>query len=338
MTWSFCQSTNDITIRTSPTLPPTKRHLTSPSTFFTALGTSQAHLKRNTLIHDITIPSIPIGFVGYLAYEMKETTLPFCTPITPLTTPERTDAEFAFVSTALSFEHSTGLWRVTGLIRTASLEEGGKVEEGEGEGFGLSPLEWKDYLSTVFNFFASPIATTSVESIEPTSISLASLIPDLDCKPYQSAINSAKSHIVAGSAYELCLTTQFRRTLPTSVASNPFSLYKSLRNRNPAPYSSYFNLPLSNLSLLSSSPERYMRIESTGQVEMKPIKGTVRRCLDDPVEDERRRKGLEADEKERAENLMIVDLCRNDLLGFCKVESVLVPRLMVVESYQTVHQ
>ena len=81
-----------------------------------------------------------------------------------------------------------------------------------------------------------------------------------------------------------------------------------------------------------------MRIDRTGKADMKPIKGTVRRSPQDPVEDERRKRALLADEKERAENLMIVDLIRNDMLASCPVETVEVPGLMLIESYQTVHQ
>lgn len=243
------------------------------------------------------------------------------------------DSEFAFASTLLTYEHATEQWTVSGLVRIQ--EETIDTEEELHCRFGVSEKEWSEYVVKVGSFFST--ATPARSCHRRSSLTSDILVPDLSQSDYKLAIDSARQSIIAGDAYELCITTQFRSTVPDTIASDPYLLYRSLRTTNPAPYSAYFHLPLSSLAILSSSPERYMRIDQSGEVEMKPIKGTVRRSSD-PIENERRKKALEADEKERAENLMIVDLCRNDLIAFCEVESVCVPRLMVVETYQTVHQ
>jgi para-aminobenzoate synthetase len=266
---------------------------------------------------------------------MKAVSLPHC----KTSDTDQSDAEFAFASAVVSYEHATGLWQVSGLVRL----EGWLGDEIECEKemqcrFGLDEVEWSEYSRKIQTYFSSPCTPSDTKLFAIHSpLSADDLTSDLSESDYKPAIESARTSIIAGDAYELCLTTQFRATLPSTLASDPYPLYRSLRQSNPAPYSAYFNLPQSNLAILSSSPERYMRITKEGEVEMKPIKGTVRRSSD-PIEDERRKDELAKDEKEIAENLMIVDLCRNDLLAFCEVESVLVPRLMVVETYETVHQ
>jgi para-aminobenzoate synthetase len=148
---------------------------------------------------------------------------------------------------------------------------------------------------------------------------------------YLANIAACKQEIVAGESYEICLTTQ----LHSDGAIHPLAAYRALRARNPAPHAAL--LRLGDVSVLSSSPERFLRVDRERTVESKPIKGTVARAAD-PAEDARRAAELRADEKSRAENLMIVDLVRNDLGRVCAMGTVEVPALMAVESYATVHQ
>jgi para-aminobenzoate synthetase len=141
---------------------------------------------------------------------------------------------------------------------------------------------------------------------------------------YLASIAECKRQIFEGESYEICLTTEI--TSPARI--DPLAAYRALRARNPAPHAAF--LRLGDLSVLSSSPERFLRVARDRTVESRPIKGTTP-ADHDPEE-------LRTGEKFRAENLMIVDLVRNDLGRVCEIGSVHVPALMAVETYPTVHQ
>ena len=155
--------------------------------------------------------------------------------------------------------------------------------------------------------------------------------PREDRAAYLERIAECRRAIHEGETYEVCLTTE----LTCSDTIEPLATYARLRALNPAPYAAL--LRFGEISVLSSSPERFLSVSTDGIVESKPIKGTAARS-DDPAEDARRAKQLQADEKSRSENLMIADLVRNDLGRVCQLGSVHVPSLMVVERYATVHQ
>jgi para-aminobenzoate synthetase len=148
---------------------------------------------------------------------------------------------------------------------------------------------------------------------------------------YDEAFAQVQQELHRGNSYEVNLT--YREELASHV--DPVTAYLRLRAANPAPFAGY--LQHHGTHLLSSSPERFATLGADGSIETKPIKGTTRRAAD-PAEDEDQRRRLAEDPKFRAENLMIVDLLRNDLSMVCEPGSVVVPSLMAVESYATVHQ
>ncbi len=249
------------------------------------------------------------GFVGYLGYECKgdcgspnahDSDLP--------------DAVFISADRVVAVDH------VHGRTHLLALSAGDEVEV----------ERWLDEAETILAELLDEPPGADRGRVDATGDPVA-----FRCgrgrERYLADIGRCHGELLAGESYEVCLTDQ----ISTDASPDPFELYRVLRRRNPAPFAAY--LKLGELAVVSSSPERFVSVDRAGQVEARPIKGTVSRAPD-PVEDEACRVGLAADEKTRAEHLMIVDLLRNDLGRVCEVGSVRVPELMTVEPYPTVHQ
>ena len=161
------------------------------------------------------------------------------------------------------------------------------------------------------------------------------LFPAPAAEAYRDAVRASQHEIYEGNSYEVCLTAQTVAHIQNPSPELFFELYRRQRAHNSAPYAAY--LRCSDFSVLSSSPERFLSVDTHRNAQTKPIKGTVPRGAT-PEEDAAAAQWLRTDEKTRAENLMIVDLLRNDLSTVSDPASVRVPVLMGVESYSTVHQ
>ena len=146
---------------------------------------------------------------------------------------------------------------------------------------------------------------------------------------YAAAFHQIKRYIVEGDCYQVNLAQRFS----TRCDADPWALYLNLRQFNPAPFSAYLNLPF--VQVLSCSPERFIQV-SGDQVKTQPIKGTRPRSSS-PQQDQAQAARLLNSEKDRAENVMIVDLLRNDMGKNCVTGSVKVPRLFEVQRFATVH-
>jgi para-aminobenzoate synthetase component 1 len=147
---------------------------------------------------------------------------------------------------------------------------------------------------------------------------------------YLAAVSRVREYIFAGDIFQANLSQRFE----VPLSEPPWMLYRRLRARNAAPFSAFFDL--GEAVILSASPERFLRVDAAGHVETRPIKGTRPRGLG-PEHDAALGEALTQSAKDRAENLMIVDLMRNDLSRVCQPGSVRVPELFALERYATVH-
>lgn len=176
-----------------------------------------------------------------------------------------------------------------------------------------------------------------LKHIQPLSTSLnVKIYPDqiqahFSQAHYEASVKEVIDYILAGDIFEANLSQRFKATLPAHFA--PFTLYRRLRHFNPAPFASF--MTFDDATVVSASPERFLQL-SHKQVETRPIKGTRARS-DNALVDQQLAEELLRSHKDRAENIMIVDLLRNDLSRVCKPHSVTVPQLCGLESFATVH-
>jgi para-aminobenzoate synthetase len=269
-------------------------------------------------LRPLDLPDLPFefdcGFVGYLGYELKSE----CGFESPHRS-EHPDAALIFSDRIIAFDHEQ---RITYLL---CLHRPGEEEAAQA---------WLD--ATVCRLTALRAGEKSgggphLQVGPPPDFSPSTLALSRSRERYLEDVETCLERLQDGESYEICLTNQ----ITAEIDVDPLDLYLRLRRANPAPYASY--LRLGDVAVLSSSPERFIRVGRDGEAEARPIKGTSRRGAT-PEEDAQLAAALAADEKNRAENLMIVDLLRNDLGAVCEVGSVEVPEMMAVESYETVHQ
>ena len=248
------------------------------------------------------------GFVGYFGYELKadcggsrahESSLP--------------DAAFLFADRLIGFDHLEGCTYLLCATDPAGAEDAERWIAQTGLRLASLP----------------PLADPGHETArggEPVEFRLSR-----SHEQYVEDVATCKQRLIEGETYEVCLANK----VIAGAAPDPLPLYRTLRRVNPAPFSAF--LRFGDVAVLSSSPERFLRIGRDRRVEARPIKGTCRRG-ETPAEDARLAEQLRSSEKNRAENLMVTDLLRHDLGVVCEVGTVDVPQLMQVETYETVHQ
>jgi para-aminobenzoate synthetase len=296
-------------------------------------GTIFDYLERELATRSVEVdaPDLPFdftgGYVGYFGYELKTD----CGPAN-VHRAETPDAAWIFPGHLLVVDHeqdTTYLLALSDgspdadavardwLARTESVLRGLPASGAPDLSGGGAPDGGSDWRQ------ASGPAGLDIDDVERRLVR--------DRGRYLDDIAACRRKLRQGESYEICLTNSVR--IP--AAEDGYAFYRRLRRVNPAPYAAY--LKMTEVTVACSSPERFLRVDRTGMAESKPIKGTAPRGRT-PAEDERLREELTASDKTRAENLMIVDLVRNDLGRVCEVGSVHVPRLMVSETYETVHQ
>lgn len=244
-----------------------------------------------------------LGWVGWLGYELGSQTVGI--PVRPSGLP---DAALLLVDRAIMFDHGT---RTVTLLARSHPEQGQTLQD------------WATEVELALRTAAEP------EPAGPPASALARWRHSPES--YADLIAECLVAIRAGDAYQVCLTNEIR----VDCTVDPVEAYLRLRQSSPSHHGGL--LRFGDTALLSASPEQFLQVTPHGDVRTKPIKGTRPRSADTERDGELARE-LRASEKERAENLMIVDLMRNDLGRVAALGSVAVSSLLSVESYPHVHQ
>ncbi|PWN23002.1 ADC synthase [Microstroma glucosiphilum] len=372
-TLSYQRSTSEVMLAEQiSSANPARVETEGHTSFWSYMNALQKELHHAVRVKDIDEASrsnlFRIGFVGNWGFEMKDESLGLDEDETISASPCDSNGRdaasvFGFCEAVLRYDHLHGRWCASVLVRRTECQKETltsspllqELRRVRGKEIGLTAEEAHAWIERVQKTL-SAAARGMMPVISAKGHALPRLRPLDSPNDYKAKVEAARALIAQGESYELCLTTQFVGQLSTGEPSDPFAIYRALRAKNPAPYSAFIDLrtgAAGDKVILSTSPERFLSMTAQGQVEMKPIKGTLPRAgfgrgeanllaSKGPrwaeQEDALRRTRLEADPKERAENLMIVDLIRADLMSFCLPSSVRVPTLMQVESYESVHQ
>ncbi|MFE4456516.1 aminodeoxychorismate synthase [Nocardia tengchongensis] len=261
----------------------------------------------------IDFPDVPFdfagGYVGYLGYEMKADCGAAAAHRAP--TP---DAQWIFADRLIVVDHEAGRTHLLALTVPDTT---------------AAARDWLTATRTVVETLPTWENPPLLE-LRADEATVAPLLTRGRAR-YLSDVAACQEKLHAGESYEICITDS---AYPAGDADG-LTVYRTLRRCNPAPYAAF--LRFAGLEVACSSPERFLKLDRSRMVESKPIKGTAPRG-NTPAEDAEIAAELARDPKTRAENLMIVDLLRNDLGRVCEIGSVHVPELMAVETYTTLHQ
>jgi para-aminobenzoate synthetase component 1 len=251
------------------------------------------------------------GAVGYFSYDLCHFIehLP-ATAVDDLNLPE---CYLAFYDAIVAFDHREG--RVY-LLAT------GFPESGESQRKRRAEAKLKELKSQVLN---CPLSSVAEETVVAGGIVLKS---NFSHEGYLEAVATAREYICAGDIFQVNLSQRFEADLSVPA----YDLYQRLRQINPAPFANYFNFD--GVCIVGASPERFLKVRGDW-VETRPIKGTRPRGKS-PEEDRALAQELLASIKDRAENVMIVDLERNDIGRVCRYGTVKVTELAILETYPTV--
>ncbi|RCS94883.1 aminodeoxychorismate synthase component I [Brevibacterium aurantiacum] len=266
-----------------------------------------------------------IGWFGYLGYELKA----------EVGSPnqhqsELPDAVMMFLDRALVIDHDTDRIHLLALR---------KPDEPAGR---AASQQWFQHIRAqieaisvhdVSELVQSGATSARVEDTASSDFSCSHLSARHSRHEYRNLIERVQREITDGETHEVCLTNMLETTV--DLQGDALATYLRLRHDNPTPFGVFIRTQ--DATILSTSPERFLRIDANGRVESKPIKGTRPRG-DTLEEDEAIRAELTASVKDRSENLMIVDLVRHDLGRTAELGSVQVDTLFGIESYATVHQ